>query len=589
MKKRYLFLLLIILGCSYLIYRIQYTPYDNPIAITHIPTFTSVPIAFEHEFKLESALPFSGAAVIELDDDSVPELFLSGGYLQRDGLFKYINGKFKDISAESGLSKDIGDSSYGAASVDVNLDGYTDLLVARDSGLYLYLNQNSIFTKHKLVIEFAASETPLSLALADINRDGLIDIYVACFSKPEHISAIPFGTHKYPGSGKLLLNKGSYNFTDISKEAGLTQRRSAYTAVFANLNADRWLDLVVAYHSEPPVVYQNINGQKFKPIEIDALKNLVFASSIAVADVNNDQKPDLMFSSTGSTVPKTWLQKAFNKAQKPDSKWVLLENKGRFQFENTASSSLLSDYELGQTAVFADFNLDGLQDLLVGQNNISFWPYLIYRNTGKLLIQKNDDTFAATTKDAHIKNRHFAVDPVIADFNQDGYMDLVWLNLNGPARAFINNGGNARYIQIDLGDRPDALGATITMQTNDGRTLYTQQIGGGGVSSDHTHIQTLAISQQAVVEELAIEFPSGRSIVLDSVETNQILKLKPGRLEKAQPMHVVPTESVEEEIEELVQDADPVPSEEFVPGGVDETRPPPEASVEDELESLLSP
>ena len=584
MKLRHIFLFLIIATSVYSVYRIQYSPYDNPLDIAFTPTFTAVPLPFSHDFKQGISLPFSGGAIIEVDNDSVPEIFLSGGYLQRDGLYTYKNGEFKDISADSGLSKDIGDTGYGAASIDINADGYTDLLIARDSGLYLYLNNDGFFTKHKLVVDFAASESPISIALADINHDGLVDLFVSCFTTVEHLSAIPFSTHTYPASNKLLLNKGNYEFIDITKKAGLSLRKSAYTAVFAELNDDSWPDLIVAYQSEPAAIYQNLNGYQFKQRSISALDKMAFASSIAISDFNNDSKLDILLTTSGSTIPKQVLQYTLNQQQPINTQWLLLANQGDFKFNNAAKEYLLAEYELASSAAFADFNLDGLQDIIIGQNMIDFWPYWIYRNPGKLLIQKNRNNFADATANSHIGNRQFAIAPLLADFNQDGYTDLVWLNLNGPAQAFINNGGNGRYLQIDLGDTPEALGVKIWLETNDGQTLFTQQLAGSGLNSDHSHIHTLALSQEATIEKLTIQYPSGRSIVTDQVEANQFLTLKPERLEKPKTIDNISPETSNELIEELEEEA----PEEALYEGYAQKQAKPAQSIEDDLEALLT-
>lgn len=597
MKIRYLLLLLIIAACTYSAYRVQYTPYDNPVEIVYVPTFTQVPLPFTHDFNSTHALPYAGGAIIEVDNDSIPEIFISGGYLQRDGLYTYKDGEFKDISIDSGLSKDIGDTSYGAASIDINEDGYIDLLVTRDSGLYLYLNGGGFFTKHKLNVEFAATETPVSIALADINRDGLIDIFVSCFTTTEHLSSIPFSPHTYPANNKLLLNNGGINFIDITKKAGLPERKSAHSAVFADFNGDSWPDLVVAYQSEPAALYKNVNGYQFEPVSIAALENMAFANSVAISDINNDSKPDLLLTTTGSTLPGMLLQQTLQTTKPLNTEWLLLANQGGFKFNNVAKDYLLAEYELATSAAFADFNLDGLQDIVVGQNMVDFWPYMVYRNPGKLLIQKDRDNFAVATKLSHISNRNFAADPLLADFNLDGYMDLVWLNLNGPAQAFINNGGNSHYLQIDLGDNPAAIGAKAWLQTNDNRILYAQQIASAGMSSDHSHLLTFAINQESIINRLEIKWPDGRTLAMDEVETKQLINLRPQRLDQAKPLGKAAAPGNEQEIEELVETpAEPEAPienliETFEPGPEEEPEPAakaPEPSIEDDLEDFLS-
>jgi hypothetical protein len=68
-----------------------------------------------------------------------------------------------------------------SATIDIDGNGYSDLLLARDSGVYLFTNSAGKFTSRKLEIKFNGKSTPVSFALGDINKDGFIDIYISTF------------------------------------------------------------------------------------------------------------------------------------------------------------------------------------------------------------------------------------------------------------------------------------------------------------------------------------------------------------------------------------------------------------------------
>ena len=579
MKKRYLLLPLLIVAIIYTAYRVQYSPYDNEADVSLVPTFSAVPITFEHDYKSGSALPFSGSAIIEMNNDSRPEVFIGGGYLQRDGLFHYQEGRFEDISADVGLSKDIGDSTYGAASIDTNQDGYIDLLVARESGLYLYYNQGGLFQKTKIAVDFAAGEVPVSIALGDINLDGYIDLFISCFNSIDRMGWFFFNPPAVPATSKLLINKGDNTFTDITEAAGLPLRQNAYTAVFVDLNTDALPDLVVAYQGRPAAIFANQGGGRFKEQPVNTGKGLNLATGIATADYNGDGRMDLLLTSTGSTIPAAMLQSV--QAGEINTGWVLLKNRGKFEFDDVSDQAKLANYELADGAVFADFNLDGRPDIAANENSIRFPPHWIARSPGRLLVQKDDSTFADVTSQAQVTNRRYGVAPLVADFNDDGYPDLVWVNVGSAAQAYINNGGNRGYLKIDLGDLPRALGTRVSVDTTSAEHLTAQQVASVGLASDQTHILTFGLGPQSIVTQLQVRFPSGKSLVLEQPKLNQTIVLKPAPLETPKPIaEEKPVITMPEPAP--AQDYEPViePAQQQKPAEKDH-------STEDELENLL--
>jgi enediyne biosynthesis protein E4 len=96
--------------------------------------FTPVPVDFTHTWT-KSSHPFTGAAVIDIDGDGIFEIFIGGGAGQRDALLSYRSGRLVNIEPGTGLSRD--STTYGSTAIDLDADGDTDLLVAREDGVYL--------------------------------------------------------------------------------------------------------------------------------------------------------------------------------------------------------------------------------------------------------------------------------------------------------------------------------------------------------------------------------------------------------------------------------------------------------------------
>lgn len=526
MKFRYLLALSLIAAGVYIAYEANRAPYQVEVDITQVPTFSPVRLDFEHEYEEEHSLPFLGSAIIDVDSDGRPEVFLGGGYSQRDGLFKYRDAQFIDISGDAGLTKEAGDATYGAASMDINNDGYSDLFVARDSGVYLYLNRGGYFISGKLPLQLDSRAVPLSVTAGDINRDGHVDLFISCFLKPEHLRPQIFNDPNYGTQSLLLVNNGDNTFADVTVDAGLKYTHNTFTALFADLNIDGRLDLVIADNTGHVRIYKNLGNNRFESMPNPTSGRYGFPMGIAAGDVNNDGLPDLFFTNSGSTIPEFLARGDLHDDQQLHTKWMLLRNNGDFKFTDVADDYLVADYEFAWGAVFADFNLDGLEDLMVADNYIHFLPQLLYRNPGRFLLQKQNSTFAPAERPAHIENRRFGISPLVADFNDDGYPDLIQVNLDSPSMAYINHGGNAKFIKVDLGDAPSTLGTQISLLLNTGRRYTRQLITSQGMAADQTHIVTFGLDQQTGITRLQAHYPSGKVVTVEEPALNTTLDLR---------------------------------------------------------------
>lgn len=118
----------------------------NAANLKNVSKFEEIPVAFEHKWE-ENTHPFSGAAVIDVNSDGKMEIFVGGGMGQADVLLSYRDKQLVDIIEDSGLSSL--SATYGSVSIDIDNDNDVDLIVARDDGLYQYLNQEGKFIEKK--------------------------------------------------------------------------------------------------------------------------------------------------------------------------------------------------------------------------------------------------------------------------------------------------------------------------------------------------------------------------------------------------------------------------------------------------------
>ncbi len=500
-----------------------------------VPTFDRVVLPFAHRFDRTHSLPFLGSAVLDIDGDRREELFLGGGYDQPDGLFRFTGNGFEKIYP-TGLTKDAGDTTYGAASIDADGDGHTDLFVSRESGLYLFINRSAggkeaWFERRRIEIPAMPDDgktVALSIALTDLEGDGWVDLFLAGYLRRKHVAGLTiFNDEDYGGLSRLLSNNGDNTFTDITAASGIEYTHNTFQGAFVDLDDDRRQDLVVAHDTGEVRTWHNLGGGKFEAIDNPTSGIYAYPMGIAIGDINNDHRPDLFFSNTGSTVPGFLARGDLRDDQQLNTRWIVLENQGRFQFQDTAERCRIADYEFSWGALFEDFNLDGLQDLVVAESFVDFPPHKLIKLPGRFLVQNPDNTFAPVGAQAGASNPHFGISPLVADFNGDGYPDLVHVNLDGPSLALINRGGSAHWLQVELPDAPASLGAVLRLQLADGSRRVAHTASGEGLASDQTHRVTFGLGEAGSVGPLQVEFASGEVVIVEQPVIDSCLQIAP--------------------------------------------------------------
>ena len=112
--------------------------YPSDLDGLSLPEFDEQTINFVPTYDGTKTLPFTAGAIIDIDGDGIEELFLGGGMNQQDALFRFVDGSFTDITADTGWSKTTPDKTFSASSLDFDHDGDNDLLITRQSGVFLY-------------------------------------------------------------------------------------------------------------------------------------------------------------------------------------------------------------------------------------------------------------------------------------------------------------------------------------------------------------------------------------------------------------------------------------------------------------------
>lgn len=479
--------------------------------------FTPVPVDFTHVWK-KGSHPFTGAAVIDIDGDGKFEIFAGGGDGQRDVLLSYRHGRLENIEPGTGLSNN--NTTYGSTAIDMDADGDTDLLVARENGVYLYLNDRGRFLEKQIPVSLPKDSVPFSVAVSDIDHDGDGDLYISVFVNAKTFRSATFNDPMHAKPNRLLLNNGDLTFTDITESSGTASKQNSFLSVFVDLDSDGWEDLVVSQNTGAVEIFRNMKDRTFQPVPTPSAFG--FWMGLAVGDIDQDGDQDLFFTNVGTSIPLFLTKGDLRNDQRHTHDWMLLRNDGNFHFTNVTDAYGLSNEGFAWGAVFEDLNLDGQLDLLVAQNYIK-WPiHKVLKLSGRTYLQSAQDIKRRFhhAPALGLENSYFGQSPLVVDLDGDGRQDVMWLNINGPARAFLNTSpGN--YITFVIPDAVAAVGTRISLETDQGKSYTRAVIGSVGTMTDQTPELSFGLGEFDHVRRVVIQRPNGQIEVLSAPRMNQ--------------------------------------------------------------------
>jgi len=498
---------------------------DYTVPKEEIPVFKKAGLSWNNNFDGKQSLPLVGSAMIDVDNDGVDEVFISGGIKQEDALLAYNDGKFT-ASSFTLPNKPANSRTLGAVSFDLDADGNTDLVLSGDYGVLWYRNTGEGFVVNKIDIPLNDKTTAASVTLGDIDQDGNVDMFVSGYIKKEKMEGQTiFKDASYGGSSLLMVNNGDNTFSDKTADYGLSYVHNTFCAVLVDVDNDGFLDLVVAHDTGEVRTYKNEAGKSFTKKKNPTTGKYAYPMGIAVGDYNNDGNVDFFFSNTGSSVPSFLARGDLEKEDVFLGNWLLLKNNGNFNFTDVAEQTKVADFEFSWGAIFQDFNLDGRQDLVVSENYVAFPPHKLFKLPGRFLLQRPDGTFSAVEDQAKVVNKNYGITPLTSDFNKDGYPDLVFTNIAGKSQAHINQGGNANFVAFRFPETAEYAGAKVTVTKTDGSILSDVYVIGEGLASDQTSTVTFGLGADSTVKSATLALPNGTTKDLTNCKINQINQL----------------------------------------------------------------
>jgi hypothetical protein len=362
-----------------------------------------------HQFP--AGLNVSALGVVDLNEDGIPDLVVGNqngnnlGVLLGNG-----DGNFKPMVSYGAGGRSAFNPIFSA---DFNGDGHPDVMIFVGFGEPALLFGAGDGTFPLAAIATSVGVSPVSIALADFNKDGKLDFVTGNVGD----SSVPT-----PGSVTLGLSNGDGTFKTSQVATGVTPNGIAA----GDFNKDGNPDFVITDTASNTLSLYLGNGdgtfQMPASLSVDPLPN-----GIAVADVNNDGNLDLIvthgtFASHGSLAA-------------PERIAVLLGNgDGTFQ---GAQFSTPSQSVLPLAVAVADYNGDGKLDIVVADQLLFAQPYLLGNGAGvfsPLTALGNDDTTTISTGDF---NGDHKPDVAVAGANCTGVSQPPFPSC---VRIYINNG-----------------------------------------------------------------------------------------------------------------------------------------------------
>lgn len=242
---------------------------------------------------------------------------------------------------------------------------------------------------------------------------------------------------------------------------------------------------------------------------------VIWGMGIAEGDLNADGFPEYVLTSMGDTKIQSVDVVQASEEQRPVYEDIA------FQRGATAHRSYNGDDlkpSTGWHAQLADVNNDGLLDLFIAKGNVEQMSDFASFDPDNLLLGNHDGRFVEHGDKAGIALNRRGRGASVADFNADGLLDLLVVNRQAPVSVFRNTGFDSEFgarqggnwLAIELrqkGKNPQALGAKLAIKTGNKTQVRQIKLGGGHASGQLGFVHVgLGVAERAT---LRIQWPNG--------------------------------------------------------------------------------
>jgi len=473
------------------------------------------------EFAIIESLG-GGVGVIDFDKDGRPDLLFAGGGTLANktvssspcGLFRNLGDwRFEEVTQAAGASA--GQCfTHGIFPADLDNDGFDDVAISGYGGVQILHNQgDGTFLAMPLLVTHPEFPWSSSLAWADFDRDGALDLYVAHYvnwSWDHHPSCAGAGAPREVCAPRdfaairdaIFFADGAGGFRREDQSIGLVDAGKGLGVVASDVDLDGDVDIYVANDTTDNFLYLNDGTGRFQESALlagvagDERGVSTGSMGTLVFDADHDGRPDLW------TV--NFERELFG----------LYRNDGGGLFTHVSRAmglaSIGGDF-VGFGTVAIDYDQDGDLDLVVSNGHVSYaspnapfkqLPLLLENNRGRFSrVHPSQDYFA---------NSHSGRGLASADFDGDGVLDLVVSHLEEPVSILrghcsVSNPAIKLHLIGTVSNR-NAIGAVVRLSE---KRILMHNGGGSYLSSSDPAVWLTALTPGAQ-QQFQVVWPSGK-------------------------------------------------------------------------------
>jgi enediyne biosynthesis protein E4 len=491
-----------------------------------------------------------GVGLLDFDNDGWLDVYLVQGgpfppesptSVRGDRLFRNGgDGTFLDVTGRSGIAAIARGYGHGVTVGDFDNDGWADLFVTRWRHYDLFRNRGD-GTFEDVTAKAGLDgdrDWPTSAALADLDNDGDLDLYVCHYfkwdekesrscvdpSNPANYRCLPLDFEALPDH--LFRNDGG-RFVDVTREAGIVDKDGrGLGALAADLDDDGRIDLFVANDMTANYLFRNLGGFRFEEIAqsagvaASASGSYQAGMGVACGDLDGDGRLDLAVTNF------------YNESTS------FFQNLGDgFFTDRTAAIGLAvpSRYVLGFGICLLDANNDGSLDLITANGHVNDGrPQFPWKMPVQLYLGDGHGKLIDRTAQSGppFQVLHMGRGLAAGDLDNDGLVDAIVVSQNEPVAYLHNRTETERghFITVLLegtASNRDAVGAKVSVKY-DGRVAIAPRLGGGSYQSASDPRVHFGIGESHLVDSVEVRWPSGRVDRFSSLPADHAYRLREG-------------------------------------------------------------